>query len=298
MGIDIFDFIGQSHIMKELYIHINAALRKERPLEHCMFYGPAGLGKTTLAHIIAQEVGWRFIEKTGKELTRKEIHRILEDMHYRDVFFVDEVHRVPIASSELLYGPLQCINNLNLESEQGKTYAFEGVEMNRFTFVGATTTAGMLPRPLRERIIHSFEFQIYSPDELSRIIMERGCPEQASVFIAQRCRGTARLAINFVTQIRNLADGLDKIKVKHCAELFDIKQIDEFGLNSSDRKLLTYLLNNTTAGLEELSYATNIDQENIVDMHEPFLMQNGFLKRTQKGRQVTNKTSKYLERYS
>lgn len=298
MGIDIFDFIGQKHIINELDIHMTAALKKQRPIEHCMFYGPAGLGKTTLAGIIAQESGWNFVEKMGKELTRKEIYRILRDITYKDVFFVDEIHRTPIASSELLYGPLQCINNLNLESEQGKTYVFEGVEMNRFTFIGATTTAGMLPRPLRERIIHTFEFHPYSIEELSHIMMERGCPQEPSLFIAQRCRGIARLAINFVTQIRNLADSINKIKIEHCTKLFDIKQIDELGLNESDRKILFYLSKNTTAGLEELSYATNIDIENISDMHEPFLMQIGLLHRTQKGRQITNKAKQYLARYS
>lgn len=294
MAHDLYSFIGQRHIVNEMAIHIGAALTHNRPLEHVVLYGPPGLGKTTLAELIYKEVGWRFIQKTGKELTKKVLWEILENMEFRDIFFLDEIHRSPADVLEILYGPLQTINNLNLKSSEGETYEFEGAEMCRFTLIGGTTSAGMLPRPLRDRFVHQFALQHYKIGELIEILAQNQCPLPAAQIIAERSRRTPRIALNYLTKVRNRAKNISNIRPEHCHKMFKVQSIDKIGLGIQDKKILDYLKGNGTTGIEELSYASDIDKTEIIDMHEPYLMQLGFVKRTSRGREITNKGLKYL----
>lgn len=286
-------FIGQEDTVKQISIHVNAAMIQGRPLEHTILYGPPGLGKTTLSKLIHKEVGWRFIQRSGDEINKSNLWNILEQMEYRDIFFLDEIHNIPTKAAEILYGPMQEINDLVLSGIDIEKYSFEGRSLSMFTLIGATTSAGMLPRPLRDRFIHQYIMRLYSAQDLIRILMLHNCPKDVAQIIALRSKGTARIALNFFIGIRNLAQG-KTIKAEHCFQMFQLRGIDKLGLNDQDRKILQYLESNTTAGIEELSYATNIDKDDIISMCEPYLLQLNLIKRTNKGRTITNKGKSYL----
>lgn len=298
MGLNLDNIIGQRHIINEVKIHIGAALHNDRTLEPVILYGPPGLGKTTLAKVISKEAGWRFIENTGREVNCEVIRNILTEMEFRDILFIDEIHRMPIGSSEILYGPMQEINNLNIEDKPGTTYIFEGEEMGRFTLIGATTTAGMLPRPLRERFVHHFALTAYDVKDLSLILMQKDCPASISEIIAKRSKGTPRIALSHLVKIKNRAKGSSNITEDHCEETFSTLGIDPIGLNVQDHVIMKYLLANNIVGIDELSYATDIDKLEIGDMHEPYLLQQGLIRRTSRGRELTDKGKSYIQEYS
>jgi len=290
--------IGQTKIIKNLLPQINKAAIYSKPLEHTLFFGQPGLGKTTLVEIIGRQLCTTLIQKTGRELKIDDVKNILKNICYRNIFFIDEIHRVKSDVLEILYSPLQIITNFQKQfiktNKFPKQYLWENNLMNAFTLIGATTSAGMLLKPLRDRFIHSFEFQLYSIKELCEILQDNGCPPNCANLIAERSRGVPRLAINLLINIHNQGLYIDEIKPRHCLKTFKELGIDINGLNESDIKILKYLALNGESGEQNLSFSLDIDKEDLVYIHEPYLMKLGLIKRTSKGRILTKKGEEYL----
>ncbi len=294
----IHEFIGQKNIVKELSVHLLFSNIWGKPLEHTMFYGQAGLGKTTLAELTTKTLGTNFIQKTGKELKISILQDILENIRYCDVLFIDEIHRVKIDTQEILYGPIQNINNLQKDFIRNKMFPSEFIWENKlykpFTLIGATTSAGMLTKPMRDRFIHAFELKLYTSEEIESVLMRNGCNSQCSKIIAKRSRGVPRIAISFLIKAHNQGLYVPEIRPKDCYAVFDYSGIDELGLNPTDLSILYYLAENGETGEQVLSLTLGIDIESLIYIHEPYLMSLNFIKRTTKGRQITKQGLKYI----
>lgn len=280
-GLD--DFIGQEKHIQDLRIHISRAWAEDEVLGHCAFYGPPGLGKTTLARLVANELGSAFYEVAGRQLSKK---IELEDLMFRlskgDIIFIDEAHSLRRAVVEMLYSPMQ-------------DFKFKDFDIEPFTMIVGTTHMGVLPKPLRDRIVHDYEFTLYSVEQITQILLREEIPEDVAKFIAKRSKGVPRHAVNFLTKVKGYAfkAGEEKLTLAHCKAAFDALEIDDLGLNRRDRLLLDYLssemaIDRTRAiGQDVLSNVLDIAKEDYIHMIEPHLLKEGLIKRTGKGRIIT-----------
>ena len=294
------DYIGQAKVRETLEIYIEAARQREEPLDHVLFYGPPGLGKTTLAGIIANEMQVKMKVTSGPAIEKPgEIAAILNNLSEGDVLFIDEIHRLNRQVEEVLYPAMEDFA-IDIVIGKGATARSIRLDLPRFTLVGATTRAGLLTAPLRDRFGVVSKLEYYSADELVTIINRsanvlgvRIDPEGAGA-LAARSRGTPRLANRLLKRVRDFAqvryDGV--ITRKIADEALDLLDIDKYGLDQADRMILTTIIekfDGGPVGLDTLAAAIGEDAGTLEDVYEPYLIMNGFLQRTPRGRVVTDK---------
>ena len=292
------DYIGQAKAKENLKVYIEAAKGRGASLDHVLFYGPPGLGKTTLAGIIANEMGVHMKITSGPAIAKPgEMAAILSNLAEGDVLFVDEIHRLNRQVEEVLYPAMEDYA-IDIMIGKGATARSIRLDLPKFTLVGATTRAGLLSAPLRDRfgVMHHLEF--YTVDELKTIILHSAVKlgvdidEDGAYELARRSRGTPRLANRLLRRVRDFAqvkyDG--KITKKVADFALDLLEVDKMGLDNSDRRLLYTIIEKFSGGpvgLDTLAAAIGEDAGTIEDVYEPYLVMNGFINRTPKGRVVT-----------
>jgi Holliday junction DNA helicase RuvB len=303
------EYIGQARMKESLRICIEAAKQRHETLDHTIFYGPPGLGKTTIAHIIAREMGGTLRATSGLVLAHAgDLASILTNLQEQDVLFIDEIHRLPASVEEALYPAMEDFQ-LDLVVGQGPAARTVKLELPRFTLVGATTKAGALTSPLRDRfgLVHRLEF--YSPAELQIIVMRSagllGIPIEpaGAEEIARRARGTPRIVNRLVKRVRDYAqvkaEGRITKAVAH--EALAWLGVDAAGFDEMDRKILLTIIDKFgggPVGVESLAAAVQEDKNTLEDVHEPYLIQAGYLERTGRGRQVTKDALEHFKRPS
>lgn len=299
------DYIGQEKAKKNLKVYIEAAKQRGDALDHVLFYGPPGLGKTTLAGIIANELGVHMKVTSGPAIEKPgEMAAILNNLQENDVLFVDEIHRLNRQVEEVLYPAMEDYA-IDIMIGKGATARSIRLDLPKFTLVGATTRAGLLTAPLRDRfgVVHHLEF--YTEEELQTIIIRSAkvlgveIDEAGALEMAKRSRGTPRLANRLLKRVRDFAqvkyDG--KITKEVADFAMDLLEVDRYGLDQTDRLLLTTIIERFSGGpvgLDTLSAAIGEDAGTIEDVYEPYLIKNGFLLRTPRGRMVTELTYHHL----
>lgn len=299
------EFVGQDKIKSNLRVFIQAARKRGEPLDHVLFYGPPGLGKTTLAHIIASELGAGIKATSGPVLERAgDLAAILTNLPEFDVLFIDEIHRLPRVVEEVLYPALEDYK-LDLIIGQGPNARTLKINLPRFTLVGATTRTGLLTSPLRERfgVINRLEF--YPPEDLKKIVMRSAAlleieiEGKAAHEIAARSRGTPRIVNRLLRRVRDFAEveGDGKIDIAITQKSLDALEVDSIGLDDMDRQLLLTLIEKfggRPVGIETISASLREDKETIEDVYEPYLLRVGMIERTQKGRVATRAAYEHL----
>lgn len=292
------DYVGQEKMKESLRICIEAAKQRGDSLDHAIFYGPPGLGKTTIAHIIAKEMGATLRSTSGLVLAHAgDLASILTNLQEYDVLFIDEIHRLPASVEEALYPAMEDYQ-LDLVIGQGPATKTVKLDLPRFTLVGATTRAGALTSPLRDRFGLVYRLEFYSPSELQAIVTRSAgvlgvdIDREGAAEIARRARGTPRIVNRLIKRIRDYAqikaDG--RISKRVAQEGLAWVGIDEAGFDDMDRKILHTIIdkfNGGPVGVESLAAAVQEDRGTIEDVYEPYLIQAGFLDRTGRGRQVT-----------
>ena len=304
---DSFDeYIGQSDVKENIKVFVKAAKLRGTNLDHVLLYGPPGLGKTTLAHIIANELGTNIKTASGPSIEKTgDLAAILSTLEEGDVLFIDEIHRIPRYIEEVLYPAME---DFYLDIVVGSEGSSRNIKINlpHFTLVGATTRAGDLSSPLRDRFGIIAKLNYYTEEELYRIIkrtsrvLDTPITDDAARELARRSRGTPRIANRLFKRVRDFAlvygDGI--INEDILTTSLDRLKVDKTGLDETDRLLLTAIIerfNGGPVGLEALASSIGEEASTIEDVYEPYLLQHGYLKRTTRGRMVTDKTYEYLE---
>jgi Holliday junction DNA helicase RuvB len=301
------EFVGQEKLKANLRVFLAAAKARKEPLDHCLFYSPPGLGKTTLANIMARELGVNLRTSSGPILERAgDLAAVLTDLQEGDVFFIDEIHRLNPIVEEALY-PVMEDFTFFISTGKGPSASTMKLAIPRFTLVGATTRAGLLTGPLRDRFGIIGNLSFYEPSELCAIversaaILEVPAEKEGAEEIARRCRGTPRIANRLLRRVRDFAqvkgDGVITAKVaRYALECLDV---DSAGLDAGDRRLLTAIIDKFEGGpvgVDNLAIAVSEAVDTLTDVTEPFLIQSGLIARTPRGRVVTSKGYAHLGR--
>ncbi|NLP46973.1 MAG: Holliday junction branch migration DNA helicase RuvB [Epulopiscium sp.] len=292
------DYIGQSKAKHNMEIFIKAAQQRHEPLDHVLLYGPPGLGKTTLANIIAYEMGVNIKVTSGPAIEKPgDMAAILNNLNSGDVLFVDEIHRLPRHIEEIMYPAMEDFV-IDIVIGKGPSARSIRLDLPHFTLIGATTRIGLLTSPLRDRfgVIHRLDF--YTPNELSQIIKRSACildvdiDEQGALEIAKRARGTPRLANRLLKRVRDFAQVKyeGKITEKVAKNALDLLEVDKMGLDHIDRRLMLTMIEKFCGGpvgLDTLSATVGEESDTIEEVYEPYLLQLGYIQRTPRGRVVT-----------
>ena len=299
------DFVGQRAVRDQLGVFIEAARARGEPLDHVLLAGPPGLGKTSLAQIVAGELEAPFVETAGPALERKaDVAAFLTALEPRSVFFVDELHRLPRAVEETFY-PAMEDRRLPITVGQGAGARVVTLDLPPFTMIGATTRAGLITTPLRDRFGVTHRLDLYDVDDLAAIvrrsasILEIPIDDEGARAIAARARGTPRVANRLLRRVRDFAEvrGGGRIDAPLAAAALDLLEVDEAGLDRLDREILRALCEKfagAPVGLSTLAVAVAEEPDTIEDVYEPYLLQQGFLQRTPRGRQATPAAFRHL----
>ncbi len=298
------EYIGQEKIKKNLRVFIEASKKRSEALDHVLFFGPPGLGKTTLAYLIAAEME-SAIKVTAAPMIEKsgDLAAILTNLEEGDILFIDEIHRLSPAIEEILYPAMEDYR-LDIIIGSGPAAQTIKLDLPRFTLIGATTRAGMISNPLRERFGMHFRMQFYGSKELSRIVMqaaqklEKPCDEDAALEIARRSRGTPRIALRLLRRVRDFAEveNEEQIHLERTKFALDELGVNEEGFDELDIKLLRLLVEakGKPIGLSTIGAALSEDEGTIEDVIEPYLLANGYIERTARGRIATPKTYEHF----
>lgn len=300
------EYVGQERLKKNLQLAIDAAKKRGEPIDHVLLYGPPGLGKTTMATVIANEMGTNIRVTAGPAIERAgDLASILTNLQDGDILFIDEIHRLSRTVEEVLYAAME---DFKLDIVIGKGPAARSVRLDlpKFTVIGATTRTGSLAAPLRDRFGHMYRLEFYTPEEISRIIVRAASilaatiePESARL-LSTRARLTPRIANRLLKRVRDYADvnGDGIIDTVNTERALEMLEIDELGLDPADRNLLRSVLENygdRPVGLTTIAALTGDEMTTIEDFYEPYLLQIGFIERTPRGRRVTEKAKRHLE---
>ncbi len=298
--------IGQANLKEKLSIAIQAARQRQEPLEHILFYGPPGLGKTTLAHIIANEMDSAAIRvSSGPALTKQgDVMGLLSNVKTGDILFIDEIHRLNTAVEEFIYPAMEDFK-VDFTVDSGLHAKTINFPLKRFTLIGATTRAGLLSAPLRGRFNMMLHLDYYDEDELAEIVSRSAkllnleYDSEALAMIAARSRGTPRIANRLLKRVRDYAQvkGTGKLTAEIVRMALKMEQIDDFGLDELDRAFLRSLYDvydGGPAGIEALAATLGEERDTLEDVVEPYLLQRGFLRRTKRGREITKAACGHL----
>ncbi len=299
------EYIGQERLKKNLKLAIDAAKKRGENIDHVLLYGPPGLGKTTMANVIAREMGANIRITSGPAIEKAgDLASIVTNLQDGDILFIDEIHRMPRAVEEILYSAME---DFKLDIVIGKGPAARSVRLDlpHFTVIGATTRTGSLAAPLRDRFGHIYRLEFYTPEEISKIILRSSkilgskIQDEASKILSTRARLTPRIANRILKRVRDYADvnGDGIIDSKTAQNALKMLEIDELGLDAADRNLLNSVIENygtRPVGLNTMAALTGDETATIEDFYEPYLMQIGFLQRTPRGRIITKKAFEHL----
>lgn len=299
------EYIGQTKVKENLKVYITAAKERHEPLDHVLLYGPPGLGKTTLASIIASEMGVSIKVTSGPAISKAgDLAAILTNLQENDVLFIDEIHRLNKTIEEILYPALEDFC-LDIIIGKGPSARSIRLDLNKFTLVGATTKAGNLSSPLRDRFGIMHRLELYTEKQLADIIKRSAnllnidIDKEAAIEIGSRCRGTPRIANRLLKRVRDYAqvEGKKVIDYEIAKKSLDRLEVDELGLDRIDRDMLSAIItkfNGGPVGLDTLAAAIGEDKDTIEDFYEPYLMQIGYLTRTPRGRTATHLAYEHL----
>ncbi len=301
------EYVGQERLKKNLQLAIAAAKKRGEPIDHVLLYGPPGLGKTTMAAVIANEMGAGLRVTSGPAIEKAgDLASILTNLNDGDVLFIDEIHRLGRAVEEILYSAME---DFKLDIVIGKGPAARSVRLDlpRFTVIGATTRTGSLAAPLRDRFGHIYRLEFYTPEEIAQIItraatiLETRIKPEASQLLSTRARLTPRIANRLLKRVRDYADvnGDGIIDVATTTRALALLEVDELGLDPADRNLLLSMLDtygDSPVGLTTIAALTGDETTTIEDFYEPYLLQIGFIERTPRGRRVTPRARQHLGR--
>ncbi len=300
------EYIGQERLKKNLKLAIEAAKKRGEPMDHVLLYGPPGLGKTTMASVIANEMGVGLRITSGPAIERAgDLASILTNLQDGDILFIDEIHRLSRAVEEVLYSAME---DFKLDIVIGKGPAARSIRLDlpKFTVIGATTRTGSLAAPLRDRFGHIYRLEFYTHDEIGKIIkrsaniLESQIDDESATLLSTRARLTPRIANRLFKRVRDFADVngdgiIDTVMTEGALEMMEI---DELGLDPADRNLLASILEHygdRPVGLNTIAALTGDEMTTIEDFYEPYLIQIGFIERTPRGRQVTLRARKHLD---
>jgi Holliday junction DNA helicase RuvB len=304
---DFNNYIGQDRMKKNLQLAITAAKKRDEPIEHVLLYGPAGLGKTTMATVIANEMGKAVRITSGPAIERAgDLASILTNLEDNDLLFIDEIHRLHRSVEEVLYSAMEDFK-LDIMLGKGPSAKSLRLDLPKFTIIGATTRTGSLAAPLRDRFGLQHRLEFYSDEEIAKIIrraakiLKIDINKEASIFLARRARLTPRIANRLLKRVRDYAEvhGEGKVDLEVAQKAMAMLEIDELGLDPADRRVLMAIIDNHAGGpvgVNTLAAMTGDEQSTIEDFFEPYLLQIGLIERTPRGRKATHKAYKHLDK--